>query len=82
LGFGIGSAVRSQALGLVSAVLIVLVVDTALNFVGSWGSFVRFSSVQASLTGTAPLLPGVSSGAIWIGLPLLIGWYRSLKASR
>jgi hypothetical protein len=81
LGFGIGAMVRSLALGLVSVVLVVLVVDTALAFVGDWTTYVRFGTVQSGLTGAASALPTVTASLLWIVAPITVGWLRARRAS-
>ncbi|WIE64648.1 hypothetical protein DEI99_015660 [Curtobacterium sp. MCLR17_036] len=77
LGFGVGAALRGLAIALVSVLLVILVVDTTLALTGPWADFVRFSTVQAAMTGSAPVLPSVTSGLVWIFLPFAAGWVRT-----
>lgn len=79
-GFGIGASVRSLALGLVGCVLVVLVVDTSLSFVGPIGQYVQFSSVQSALTGSGSIGPALTAAILWIVAPFIIGWRRSERA--
>lgn len=80
-GFGIGSACRSLTLSVVTVVLVLLVVDALLGFLGDWSVFIRFSTVQSASTGTTAFLPTVTSTLLWIALPLLVGWVRTKRAS-
>ncbi|MBT1675389.1 hypothetical protein DEJ21_11185 [Curtobacterium sp. MCSS17_006] len=80
LGFGIGASLRGLAVALASVLLIILVVDTTLALAGPWTDFIRFSTVQAGVTGDAPFLPSLTSGLLWIGVPLVGGWLRTRSA--
>lgn len=80
LGFGIGASLRGLALALVSVLLIILVVDTSLALAGPWSDFIRFSTIQTGVTGSAPFLPSLTSGLLWIGVPLVGGWLRTRSA--
>jgi hypothetical protein len=80
LGFGLGASLRGLALALVSVLLIILVVDTTLALAGPWSDFIRFSTVQAGVTGSAPFPPSATSGLLWVGVPLVGGWLRTRSA--
>ncbi|ROS77504.1 hypothetical protein EDF24_0260 [Curtobacterium sp. PhB130] len=80
-GFGIGATVRSLALGLVSVVLLVLVLDVVLTLLGPWSEYVRFSTLQSGLTGMAPAVPTATSGLIWVLIPVVVGWFRTRAVS-
>ncbi|WP_144760551.1 hypothetical protein [Curtobacterium sp. 9128] len=76
-GFGIGASLRSLALGLVTVLGVMLVLDVVLAFLGSWTAYIRFGSVQNGMTGEGEILATITSGLIWIVLPVLAGWLRT-----
>lgn len=80
-GFGLGASLRSLALGLVSVLVVMLVVDVVLGFLGPWTAYVRFGTLQSGLTGEASVLPTVSSGLIWVVLPITAGWIRARRVA-
>lgn len=80
-GFGLGASLRSLALGLVSVLVVMLVVDIVLGFLGTWTAYVRFGTLQSGLTGEASVLPTVSSGLIWVVLPITAGWIRARRVA-
>jgi hypothetical protein len=80
-GFGIGATFRSLALGLVSVLGVMLVLDVALAFLGSWTAYVRFGTVQSGMTGEADVLPAVTSGLLWIVAPVVAGWLRTRRVA-
>ncbi|PYY34848.1 MULTISPECIES: hypothetical protein [unclassified Curtobacterium] len=80
-GFGIGATSRSLPLGLVSVLAVTLVLDVVLAALGAWTAYIRFGTVQSGLTGEADVLPAVTSGLIWIVLPVLAGWVRAERVA-
>lgn len=80
-GFGLGASLRSLALGMVGVLVVMLVVDVVLGFLGPWTAYVRFGTLQSGLTGEAPALPTVSSGLIWVVLPIAAGWIRARRVA-
>lgn len=80
MGFGVGASLRSLAPAILVVFVIVLVVDAALSVAGAWSVYVRFSTVQNALVGSAEPLPTMTSTAIWIGVPVVIGWCRTARA--
>ena len=80
MGFGIGASVRSLALALVAVVLLVLVVDVTLAILGAWSEYVRFGTLQSGLVGEAALMPTVTSGLLWVVVPIAVGWLRARTA--
>ena len=79
-GFGIGASCRSLAPAILTVLVVVLLVDAALSVAGGWSVYLRFSTVQNALVGSAGLLPAVTSAAIWIGVPLVTGWFRTTRS--
>lgn len=80
-GFGVGASLRSLALGLVSVLVVMLVVDVVLGFLGPWTAYIRFGTLQSGLTGAASVLPTVTSGLIWVVLPITAGWIRARRVA-
>jgi hypothetical protein len=80
-GFGIGATSRSLPLGLVSVLAVTLVLDGVLAFSGAWTAYIRFGTVQSGMTGEAAVLPTISSGVIWIVVPLATGWVRAKRVA-
>lgn len=75
-----GSAIASVLLSLPLALIFVfvqtLIIDPALYFAGSWGVYFQGSAAASALIGDGAVLPGVSSAAVWILLPFVLGAWR------
>jgi len=80
-GFGIGATSRSLPLGLVGVLAVTLVLDVVLAFFGAWTAYIRFGTVQSGLTGDADALPAISSGLLWVVLPVVAGWMRAERVA-